>query len=838
MRKNSHIYKEWLWSLTRWALSLSVVFFGVACSTTKNLPEDEQLYVGIDEIAYDGYKRQSSKKQAEEGVIKSVATAVQKVGEALDGKSVASVSDALSATSPQELSKAERKAQKVALAQAKKEWEATKTEVEAVLAYAPNHALMGSSSLRSPLRFGLWFYNAYVNDSTKFGRWMFRTFATDPVLISTVNPDVRAKVATNTLRNYGYFQAKVSSEVRTQKNPRTAKVAYNIVPNLLWRYDSVEYRHFPGLQDSLVRATLTAANIQKGRAFSVLSLEQERNRLSNLFRENGYYFHRPTFIALQADTFEHHGKVDMRILPSKQTPERLNHPWYVGKTYVSVSRFSGDSLTNTLDRRGVSIAFSGKKPPLRPYMWRHALFFRRGDRYALSQEKLSLEKLNDIGVFSHLDLSFVPRDTMPTTDTLDVYINAVIDKLYTASLEVNAKLKSNQQVGPGLSFELAKLNAFNGGERLAFKVYGSYEWQTGAGSEGGNSLLNSYEVGTQLSLEYPRFILPFVSRRRLRFPATTTFAVNANWRNRANFYQVVSAGLSANYQWHKRKTLTHSLTLFNFEYSRLLSTTTTFDSILHANPALAVSMSNQYIPSLGYSLTYSSAANHRNPVWVQLTVKEAGLLTNTAFHAFGKPWTEKGKRILGTPFSQFVKITGEVHHQVKIRNLFTLASRLFAGAIFSYGNSNYAPYAEQFYVGGANSVRAFTVRSVGPGSYKSPSSKYAYLDQTGDVKFEANVEARFPLMGSLHGAVFLDAGNVWTLRTATAGDAGKFAFSKLKNVAVGTGFGLRYDMSFLVLRFDLGVALHAPYDTGNSGWYNIPSFSKGLAFHFAIGYPF
>ena len=167
-----------------------------------------------------------------------------------------------------------------------------------------------------------------------------------------------------------------------------------------------------------------------------------------------------------------------------------------------------------------------------------------------------------------------------------------------------------------------------------------------------------------------------------------------------------------------------------------------------------------------------------------------------------------------------------------------MAGRLFAGAIYSYGNSLRAPYADQFYVGGANSVRGFTVRTIGPGRYKSPDSKYAYIDQTGDVKLEANLELRAPIFGDLGAAVFLDAGNVWLLRGDPARPGSKFTLNNLREFAVGTGLGIRYDLSFLVLRFDVGVALHAPYETGKSGWYNIPKFSKGLAYHFAIGYPF
>ena len=166
-------------------------------------------------------------------------------------------------------------------------------------------------------------------------------------------------------------------------------------------------------------------------------------------------------------------------------------------------------------------------------------------------------------------------------------------------------------------------------------------------------------------------------------------------------------------------------------------------------------------------------------------------------------------------------------------------SRVAVGAAHAYGNSTQVPYAEQFYCGGANSVRAFTVRSIGPGSYHDPALDDTYFDQTGTFKFEANVEYRFPIAGPLHGALFLDAGNVWLLKDDPQRPGGQLKASTfLNDIALGTGAGLRFDIGMLVVRGDLGIGIHAPYDTGRSGYYNMTSFGKSLAFHLAIGYPF
>ena len=208
--------------------------------------------------------------------------------------------------------------------------------------------------------------------------------------------------------------------------------------------------------------------------------------------------------------------------------------------------------------------------------------------------------------------------------------------------------------------------------------------------------------------------------------------------------------------------------------------------------------------------------------------------------AAGKDFSVENKHFLGSPYSQFLKLDVQLRNKFKMTGKSLLATRVHVGAIWTYGNSSIAPYSELFYVGGANSVRAFGVRSIGPGRYYDHAGRGTYLDQSGDLKLEANVEYRFNMISNLNGAFFLDAGNVWLIREDDSHEGGVINSKDfLKDLAVGTGFGFRYDMEFLVLRFDVGIALHAPYNTGKTGYYNIRKFYKdGVAFHFAVGYPF
>ncbi|MDE5647341.1 MAG: BamA/TamA family outer membrane protein, partial [Muribaculaceae bacterium] len=222
-----------------------------------------------------------------------------------------------------------------------------------------------------------------------------------------------------------------------------------------------------------------------------------------------------------------------------------------------------------------------------------------------------------------------------------------------------------------------------------------------------------------------------------------------------------------------------------------------------------------------------------------MTVQEAGNIFSGIWSVLG--WKGNGeKKLFGTPFSQFVKLTTQLVYSHRVKQNDRLVGRVLLGAAHAYGNSSQVPYSEQFYIGGANSIRAFTVRSIGPGSYRAPDGLInGYFDQTGTFKLEANLEYRFPIIGILHGAVFLDTGNIWLLKNDPDRPGGQLrAKTFLKDIAVGTGAGLRVDISMFVIRGDLGIGLHAPYDTGKRGYFNMPSFRKSLAFHLAIGYPF
>ena len=813
----------------------------VACSTTSHLAEDELLYTGIDEINYENSPEERKKLALKDsiGVIASIGNIENILGQySHKVQSSARLDSLYGNVYYSDLSKETKKMLKNTLDKEISDFSIVMDEVEAVLAYPPNNSLFGSSSMQSPLKFGLWNYNKYVDSKKKFGKWMFKHFSSKPVYISEVSPDMRVRVATNTLHNYGYLGGRVDYRLVDQKNPKKSKISYNIYAGQLAHLDSIAYLGFVGRADSLLQANFDKRYLKKGDPFSVMSLVNEQNRIEGLFRENGYYYYSAPFTTFRADTVNRPGFVSLQVMPAPERPVEVRHPWYMGNAHITIRNAEHEILDQQIRHPKMTFNYAGKKIPLSIPMWYRSIVHRKGNLYRQSDEEYTYAKLNALEIFSQVDLTYVPRDTTVECDTLDLYVTAMMDKLYDSSFEMNAVFKSNQQVGPGVSFGLAKRNAFGGGEKVSFKLFGSYEWQTGARRGTGNSLLNSYELGTELSFDIPRFLIPHFGKRRFRFPSSTTFALNADWKNRAGFFNMVTMGTNMTYKWHKYRTSQHELTLLALDFDKMLHTTVAFDSIMNANPALSVSMRDQFIPSMSYTFTYASAQRHRHPIWLQLSLKEAGNLVSGIYAACGDKWSKPDKMLFKNPFAQYIRASAEFHETFKLGRNLKLATRFFGGAIYSYGNSYRAPYADQFYVGGANSIRGFAVRTIGPGGYRADDSKYAYIDQTGDIKLEVNAELRAKLFGDLHGAIFMDAGNVWLMRDDPQRPGAKFNARNLKKIAVGTGLGFRYDLDFLVLRFDIGVPLHAPYETSKSGWYNISKFGKSLAYHIAIGYPF
>ncbi len=701
----------------------------------------------------------------------------------------------------------------------------TRGEVTGALSYAPNGSFMGSSYWTHPFTVGLWVWNKYGNSEKGFGRWMMNTLGSTPKYISTVNPKVRTQVARNVLRNYGYFRGDVQYRIDDVKNPRKKKVSYQVLPGALFHLGDIEYRGFPVRIDTLIRQNMHATLLHSHAPFSVSTLSGERERIASILRNRGHYYFRSDHITYRADTLQKPEHVQLQVLPSPTMTLAGQRPFRVGKTSVTILKYNTREATDSFNIRDFSLKWSGgtkRKPSLRPAAFYRYLHQKKGDLYSQELHNLTLSQLSGMGIFSSVQVNYVPRDTAllrghynspSTCDTLDLEILCTLDKPYDSEFEAKVTNKTNGLLGPALSYSINKRNAFRGAETLTLGVFGSYEWQTGANRQGDNTGINSWELGGDLSLTYPRFIFFGNLWRKLdrKTHATTLFKVDIKWTNRAGYYGGASAGARIKWTFQKGTNILHEFTPVRIEYNKLLSTTAHFDQLMAENPALYESLRDKLVPSMEYGFTWTTPKVQKHQGRLALFTKQA---------------------------VQFQKYTAEYSHMLRLTERTQLVLHGYLGFIWNYGNKM-APYADLFSAGGANSIRAFGVRGIGPGSYHPANSDYSYLDQVGNLRFECNAEYRFPIIAQLFGAVFLDASNVWLTKEDPARPGGRFQWKNFgKELALGTGVGLRYDLEFLVIRFDLGIGIHAPYDTGKPGYYNMPSFGKSLGYHFGVGYPF
>ncbi len=688
---------------------------------------------------------------------------------------------------------------------------------------------------------GLWVYNNW-NDSAKgLKGWLYNKLAKPNVLISEVRPETRVRLMEQILDNNGYFGSTVSYDIDySKKNKRKASIDYTLNVSKPYRIDSIIYFNsgkapIYGFIDSVARKS---PYLQKGEIFCVDSLSAERVRIANRLRNRGYYYFRPEYVEFLADSLITPGSIAIKMALADNMPDMAKLQYRTGKIITTVLRKS-DSYAGTPDTMRTA---KGEVVVMRPAKLRKNLIpscitFRPGKLFSVRDMDRTQTRFSRLGIFGNIQIQPVPADTTPGHALLDVYNIVQFDDPMEASVEVNATSKSNSYLGPGLILGLANRNTFGGGERLSLQFNADYEWQTGRNR---SSVFNSYEFGLTASLAFPRMLAPKFIKRTERDLNWTTISLGASVLNRPHFFKLAEFNTGITYEWRASRYSVNQFTPFKLTYNKLISTTHEFDSIMTLNPAVALSFQSQFIPQLSYTYTYDRFFEREriNGINFSVTFTEAGNLFDGIWSLCG---VKGQKKLFGTPFSQFVKGQAQlVYNRRLIRGSDQwLVSRILVGAAHAYGNSMEVPYSEQFYIGGANSIRAFTVRSLGPGSYRAPASqRNGYFDQTGTFKLELNTEYRFPIISVLHGAVFLDAGNIWLLKSDPLRPGGKLTGKDFfKDLALGTGVGLRVDIGMMVIRGDLGYGLHAPYDTGSPHYFNI-RFKDAFAFHLAIGYPF
>ena len=725
---------------------------------------------------------------------------------------------------------------KVASDTVTKEEEAIKGQLQAIVRPDPNKKILG-------MYLGLYFYYKAQREKPGFiNKFLNKKIGEEPVYSSDVEPLQMEEIFLNRLENSGYFYSNVTSQLTENDTTKTAKAIYNV--KVLEPYTMASYQLD---NDSLlvykdIQHDISESVMKPGMKFSLNAMKAERGRIDNLLKKKGYYNFNSGFLIFEADSSQYdERKFDLFVRLKKDVPVKSIVPYKIKRVNVYPNyRVDNDSI----DRD--SIRFENK------YYLQQELFFRpdRLDPFVLIDEgqfydpeisRSTSRRLGSIGAYKFINIQFKEIDTTATDSLGELEANIYLSPLNKRAirLELQAVTKSNSFAGPTLTTTFSNRNLFKGGETLNLSAKVGYELQTG-GTNKGQSGQSSLTLGLNADLIFPRLLFPVKVNNdwfKYNIPKTK-IGLGADYLKRSNLYSLLSSTATFGYVWQANRFITHELNPISLNYVKLANTTKEFDTILQQNPFLKTSFDQQFISGLTYSFTYNGMvdANEANQFFLNVNFDTAG---NSLGLISGSASADEPKEILGLEFAQYAKLDADFRYHFNFGKNFnqTFAARLFAGLGLPYGNSDVLPYTKQYFSGGPYSVRAFQIRSLGPGIYEpAEDDASSYFDQTGNLRLEGNIEYRFPLVSVLKGAVFADAGNVWnTNNNDDVLPGGQFSSNWYNELGIGTGVGLRVDIQSFVIRFDLAASLHDPGKREGNQWnFDV----SNPVFNFAIGYPF
>ena len=726
------------------------------------------------------------------------------------------------------------------------------TEMEAYLRQTPNHRMLWS------IKFRLGFYNMSGNDSTNWwNRWM-RKLGEPPVIYDPKLSEASAEQLLQYLASKGYFNADVT--VDSVKNDRKKKMelTYNLTPGQRKVITKMEYE-FP---DSAVKAIVMADSAKfltyPGQPLARDILENQRTVVADALRNNGYFKFGKESVTFVADTTE--GSSDVELVMKVSTPEGpakersdMYSRFLIRKVTVIADAEALDAENpvsavgkDSVSYHGIEILYADSRY-LRPSVIANNCYLAPGEVFAQRNVDRTYRAFSRLGILKFINISFVPVGHIADEGLLDVYVMLTPGKSQTASVELEGT-NSEGDLGVAVGLTYSHRNIGRGSETFTGKLRGSYESLSG-NLEG---LLNNryMEYSVDLGLEMPEFKAPISSRIRRRIQASTEMNFSMNYQERPEYTRVIStAGWS--YKWvDARKNNRHTFTPIDINYVYLPASTNNFiDLIAPDNPLLRYSYEDHFIMRMGWRWYHSNKREatpwqktmQRDIYNVRVNAEIAGnlLFAISSIFAHRSNFHEDPYKVFGIHYSQYFKLEADyaLLHRFDERN--SVAFRVGGGIGVPYGNSEMLPFEKRFYGGGANGVRGWDVRTLGPGAYPGRNSVSDFINQCGDIRLITSAEYRAKLFWVLELGAFIDIGNIWTIRDYPFQQGGVFKFNEFyKQLAAAYGLGLRMDFNYFLLRFDLGMKAHNPA-MGEKPWPLIsPSWRRDSSFHFSIGYPF
>ena len=714
-----------------------------------------------------------------------------------------------------------------------------------------NHRVLGGLKLQ------LAFYNLSGRDSTKWiNRWIQRV-GTPPVIYDSTLTLASQEQLHTALSNKGFMNNTVTYRVKTDSVKRKARVDFDVTLGEPYYIRSIDYDIPDETLHEIILADSADFTVKKGDLLDYSRLEEWRQTITNRLRNQGYYAFNKEYITFMADTAAGSKAVDLTL--NTRDPYRNDHmpyytehePFFVRDVvyvtdYDPVQMHDGYSGADTLViRNGVKV-FQGPDPYLRPSIIDECNYIEPGALYNADAVNRTYRALGRLGILKQINIDILPVGEVDGLLMVDAWVLLQRDKSQTVSLSLEGT-NSEGDLGFGVGVDYEHRNIFKGAEVLSAKAKVSYE--SISGDLGGLINNNFSEYSTEVGVSFPKFMFPLLRRSfKRKVQASTSFSVNFDYQARPEYTRVIAGG-AWRYQWTERsRRLSHTLTLFDMSFVSVPNFYDEFKKSI-TNPLLLYSYEDHLIMRMGYNFYRTNKAEmsvqqmgnfQRDVYTIRANAETAGNLLYGLSQLTDQKADENGcYKALGIRYSQYIKADADYAFTHYLDRRQSIAFHVGAGIAIPYGNSDVLPFEKRFYSGGANSVRGWGVRTLGPGSFDSSKDLSKFIKQCGDIRFDINLEYRAKLFWVVELGLFIDAGNIWTIKDYEDQQGGVFKWNKFyEQIAAAYGAGIRLDFKYFLVRVDMGMKAHNPA-SGQEKWPLIhPDFKRDSEFHFSVGYPF
>ena len=682
----------------------------------------------------------------------------------------------------------------------------------------------GNSKWFSLFKIPMATYSLAGRDSTKWLNRTLKHIGEQPVIFDSLQAQLSKKDLTTAMQNMGYMHAR--TEMNVKHRGHKVNVVYRLIPGEAYRISMVNY----DIQDSLIKKLLYTykgrdafkPSLKAGSRFTVDVLNEERRNLTTFLLNHGYYKFHKDFIQYSADSARNSRDINitLKLVPYRTANHSTDtlHPCF---SIDTIRYHSGDD---------------DERLHLKKSVLKNATMIDVHAPYSAEGLQQTYNKFARFQAVRYTNISFREH---PDTTLLDCDIQISTNKPNSISFQPEGTNTAGD-LGAAASLTWENRNLFHGSELFSVTIRGAYEAITGLE---GYQNQNYVEYGLESKLKFPRFLAPFLSSTfKHKSLATSELSLSYNLQNRPEFHRRVFSA-AWRYHWAEpRHHISYRVDLLDLNYIYMPWISATFkhdylDNASNRNAILRYNYEDLFIMKSGAGLTYNDGVNA-----VRANIEASGNILNGLSKAFRFKQNAIGQYTLfNIAYAQYAKFDIDYTHLFLFDSRNTLAAHAELGIAWPYGNSSVLPFEKRYFSGGANTVRGWGVRELGPGKYRGTDGRIDFINHTGDVKLTLNLEYRTYLFWKLNGAAFIDAGNIWTLRNYAEQPGGQFKMNTFyKQIAVAYGLGLRLNFDYFILRFDAGMkAINPAYRNKEEHFALIhPNFGRDLAFHFAVGFPF